>query len=264
MSPISSDHAYGSHASHFVRVWRLPKTSACPQLAVKPVVFVVHGGFWKQKYGLDTASGSGCSTVAPALVRRGLVAVEVEYRRGDDFPHPAPIDDVADAVRYCLEDKNLGLDAALVTLLGFSAGGQLVLQAALQLSPGFKPQSVVAVAPVADLALAARLRLSDGGDAVERAFSGVGMREGCPTCCAESLAALCDSGCQIAVVAGLDDVDVPLEIVDSFRSELQKFANPESKLCFVNIPDANHYNLMDADHACWEEIYSQIQHKRVN
>lgn len=263
MSPISSDHAYGFHTSNFVRVWRLATTPASPRPSVKPVVFVVHGGFWKQKYGLNTASGSGCSTVAPALAHRGLIAVEVEYRRGDDFPHPAPVDDVADAVRYCLKKKSLGLDAARVALLGFSAGGQLVLQAALQLSP-FKLQSVVAVAPVADLALAARLRLSDGGDAVERAFSVVGMREGCPTCCVESLAALCDGGCKMAVVAGLDDVDVPVEVVDSFRSELQKFTQPESKLRFVNIPGANHYNLMDADHPCWEAIYSQIRLEGVD
>lgn len=254
-----SDHMYGSDPSQFVRV-RRPASSGPAR-----VVYVVHGGFWKAKYGLNTVAGTACESVAPDLVRRGFAAIEVEYRRGSAFLFPAPDEDVVAAVAFV--DKRLKkhyrlCDAADSALLGFSAGGQLVLGAVLALAPSLQPGKVVAVAPVADLHLAAQLRLSDDGDAVQTYLGGesndkeVQYMRACPTCRAEELARYAGS---IAIVAGTCDDDVPLRVVDSLRERLIRFRNETTAgdivdLKLVNVPEANHYDLMNAQHPQWETI----------
>ena len=57
---------YGPEESQFVRVL-LP-----PGAGVHPTVFVVHGGFWKNKY---TVANGATETLAPWLVRRGYAVV---------------------------------------------------------------------------------------------------------------------------------------------------------------------------------------------
>lgn len=186
----------------------------------------------------------------------------MEYRRGPGLAHPAAVDDVVSAAVFvCSRRGAFGLDAhAAPTLLGFSAGGQLALQAALRLAqpePGLRPRCVVAVAPVADLALAKRLRLSDDGDAVEVAFSPEVVREACPTRCAERFAAISGS-CRLVVVAGTRDVDVPIEVVNSFRGALRKFAREGGEVPENLDLDADHYQLMDAGHAAWKHILPSL------
>lgn len=45
----------------------------------KPVVVIIHGGFWKQQYNID---GALIDTLAPFFASNGYVACEIEYRRG--------------------------------------------------------------------------------------------------------------------------------------------------------------------------------------
>ncbi|MGI8414986.1 MAG: alpha/beta hydrolase, partial [Nakamurella sp.] len=47
--PPPRDYSYGDHASQFVRL-HLPETG--DRL---PVVLVIHGGFWRQRYGIEYA-----------------------------------------------------------------------------------------------------------------------------------------------------------------------------------------------------------------
>lgn len=254
-----SDHMYGTDPSQFVRVWR-PASSAPAR-----VVYVVHGGFWKAKYGLNTSAGTACESVAPDLVRRGFAAVEVEYRRGRAFPFPAPDEDVVAAVAFVdsrLKRHYRLCDVNEAAMLGFSAGGQLVLGAALALTPALRPSKIIAVAPVADLHLAAELRLSDDGDAVQTYMGGESeSREAqyqcaCPTRRAGDLAKYPGF---IAIVAGECDEDVPLRVVDSLRERLIMFQNESMDgglvdLKSVNVPGANHYDMMNAHHSEWETI----------
>jgi acetyl esterase/lipase len=251
--PCFSDHLYGEHASQFVRLWRPPSTTPVG------IVYIVHGGFWKEKYGLNTPAGTACETIAPDLVRRGFAAVEIEYRRGDTFPFPVPSEDVAAAVSFV--DSRLKrhynlLDADSATMLGFSAGGQLVLLAVLEIETALRPSAVIAVAPVANLALAAELRLSDDGDAVVRYMGGSEEEipskyaRACPTCRACELAQMRG---RIAIVAGGKDTDVPLQVVNSLRDALKGSAG-QTRARVLDLPDAAHYDMMNATNPAWAGI----------
>lgn len=150
---------YGPEKSQFVRVL-LP-----PGAGVHPTVFIVHGGFWKNKY---TVANGATETLAPWLVRRGYAVVEVEYRRRDSEGGgwPGTVDDATRAVDHALEAFASSLDASNFAVVGHSAGGHAALFAAARcVRP---PRLVVAVAPVADMVAAYERQLSDEGDAALR------------------------------------------------------------------------------------------------
>ena len=66
------EYSYGSHPSQFVRL-HLPSGEHLP------VVVVVHGGFWRNKYGIELAE-----PLAADLAKYGVAAAAVEYRRVGD------------------------------------------------------------------------------------------------------------------------------------------------------------------------------------
>ena len=66
------DYPYGSHPSQFVRL-HLP--AGGDRL---PVAVVIHGGFWRQRYGIELAD-----PLCADLAARGVAAAAVEYRRVD-------------------------------------------------------------------------------------------------------------------------------------------------------------------------------------
>jgi pimeloyl-ACP methyl ester carboxylesterase len=134
-----------------------------------PTVAVLHGGYWRAAY-----DRTHLRAFAAELARRADRTVAlVEYRRvgadggrgggGGGWPETA-------------EDVDAALDllgAPPGVLLGHSAGGQLALWAAARRERA--AARVVAVAPLADLARAHELRLSDGAVA---AFLGSGRGAG--------------------------------------------------------------------------------------
>ncbi|WP_314175764.1 alpha/beta hydrolase family protein [Streptomyces winkii] len=131
--------SYGEHPSQIVDFYGADATG--------PRVTVLHGGFWREAY-----DRTHLSPFAAALAERGMAVELVEYRRvGGGGGWPVTAQDVGAA---------LGLLGSADVLLGHSAGGQLALWAAAQ--EGRAADRVVAVAPVADLARAHRLRLSAG------------------------------------------------------------------------------------------------------
>lgn len=130
------------------------------------VVVVVHGGFWRARYGLE-----GGRPLAADLARRGWVAWNLEYRRvGAGGGNPSTFDDVAagiDALRPAAQEHGFGLDTVLA--LGHSAGGHLAAWAASRgrherwaHDGAVRVTGVVAQAAVLDLTAAAGL----GGGAV--------------------------------------------------------------------------------------------------
>ncbi|SCK38328.1 Alpha/beta hydrolase family protein [Streptomyces sp. WMMB 322] len=140
--------AYGEHPSQVVDLYGVG--------APGPRITVLHGGFWREAY-----DRTHLSPFAAALAQRGMAVELVEYRRvggGGGWPETAR--DVGAA---------LGLLGPPDVLLGHSAGGQLALWAAAETGGAADPPGrdraagrVVAVAPVADLERAHRLRLSAG------------------------------------------------------------------------------------------------------
>ncbi len=127
-----------------------------------PLVVLVHGGFWKQAYDRRHVR-----PMARALVGAGLVVATPEYGRvGGRGGWPITGNDVASAVAALPGLlAGLGVTTGTTTVCGHSAGGHLALWLAGRAAAdgsGHRVDRVVALAPVADLASAARDRLGDG------------------------------------------------------------------------------------------------------
>ena len=150
---------YGEHPRQ-VGEWWLPPDAPDGPL---PTVVLVHGGFWRDGYDLTLEDA-----VAADLAGRGWQVWNVDYRPSSE-PWPATLTDVAAAYDHLRTDERIDLRRTAV--VGHSAGGHLALWLASRHrlpagAPGagdpLRPALVVAQAPVAALADAARLRLGDG------------------------------------------------------------------------------------------------------
>ncbi|HEX5782130.1 MAG TPA: alpha/beta hydrolase, partial [Solirubrobacteraceae bacterium] len=111
---MASRHSftYGSHPS---QVCDLHGASTS-------VAVLIHGGFWRQRYGRELEGG-----IARDLVARGWAVWNIEYRRlGADGGWPATFEDVTAAIRA------LPLEAERVVAVGHSAGGHLAVWAAAE------------------------------------------------------------------------------------------------------------------------------------
>jgi acetyl esterase/lipase len=138
---------YGEHEDQVADV-RLPPGD------VDAVLFLLHGGFWRQAF-----DRTHLAPLAVALARQGLAVVTPEYRRvGGAGGWPATFDDV----RTCcarlpalLGEAAPGTAGRRVVLAGHSAGGHLALWAAA-VAPPEGLTAVVGLAAVADLRQADR------------------------------------------------------------------------------------------------------------
>ena len=235
--------SYGPSASQFVRLYLPENPRVC--------VVIVHGGFWKSKFGVDNAA---IESLAPDLVERGFAAAEVEYRRGDEGGWPQSSDDVAAAVRMLQPRFS-------IVLLGHSAGGHAALLAA----EATKPLLTVAVAPVADLVEAYNRKLSDEGDAVEKFIKGT------PTSHPDLYAAASPKlplTVPCLVVTGEKDIDVPADMTREFyRSIFDAEAKRRAQHGETNnlvthtlleIPIADHYSILDARSVFWPYLWSGV------
>jgi acetyl esterase/lipase len=113
-----------------------------------PVVVLLHGGYWRSKYGKSLMRG-----VAADLRRRGVAAWNVEYRRVGRHRGgwPMTLDDVGAAIDLLAELGDPRLDLDDVAAVGHSAGGQLALWAAARGDGRVEIRRVVAQSAVLDL-----------------------------------------------------------------------------------------------------------------
>lgn len=135
----------------------------------RPTVVLVHGGYWRDAYDMTLED-----RVAHDLAARGYLVWNVDYRPSS-AGWPATLQDAAAAYEHLSTSDRVDPDR--ISVVGHSAGGQLALWLAGRDllptgAPGAgrrapRPAAVVAQAPVAALADAARARLGDGGDAVQ-------------------------------------------------------------------------------------------------
>ena len=179
--------AYGDHPDQVIDFY-VPRVEAGPGGSV-PLVVVLHGGAWRAPY-----DRRHITPFADFLARRGFAVANVEYRRGsggpvadaDAAPDPegaSPIagrwpdtfDDVAaalDALPDLAREALPQADARRTVLTGHSAGGHLALWAAARhVLPADAPwrtarpvplRGVVALAPIADFAVAGKLDVCGG------------------------------------------------------------------------------------------------------
>jgi len=232
---------YGSNRLQFVEL-RFPN-SAKPW----PVVFNIHGGFWRARHSLDHA-GHLCA----ALTHAGFATCNVEYRRvGDEGGGwPGSLEDVRAAYKWLQEQgKGFGCDLERLVVMGHSAGGQLAICLG-----AYEPdvRLVVSLAGVLDLKRAYELHLSD--DAV------VEFLHGTPQQVPEhywkaSPMNLKVNACQ-AIIVGTADTTVPPELSRSYVDEKREIGE---KVKLVEIAGADHLDLIDPRASIFAKVIGAIQ-----
>ena len=199
-----------------------------------PVAVLIHGGFWKNQYGLDLME-----PLAEDLAARGWAAWNIEYRRlGNGGGVPATLDDVSAAIDLLAD---LPVDRSRVVAIGHSAGGHLAAWAATRSKPRVALTGVVSQAGVLDLARARELRLSDG--VVDR-FLGEH-----PTSVASPIERLPLGVPTLLTHGGLDDI-VPVEIS-------QRFAAASGATLLVE-PDEDHFGHINPDNPLWKAVLAWL------
>jgi acetyl esterase/lipase len=225
-----------------------------------PVVVLVHGGYWRDRYGLDYMR-----PLAAELSGRGYAAWNLEYRRtGGSGGWPATFQDVAAGID-ALSDVDGGLDLARVSVVGHSAGGHLALWACgrhrLGADAGFGrprlvPSFAVSLAGVCDLTEAARRHLS--ADAVAELLGGTPeqvpdrYRRACPTL-------LLPLGVRQLVVHGTDDEDVPFALAPRYATAASAAGDPCELLV---LPGVEHFALIDPGSAAWAAVAGHLDRWR--
>ncbi|GAB3359651.1 alpha/beta hydrolase family protein [Lysobacter tyrosinilyticus] len=139
--------AYGEHSDQQADL-RVGASDA----ATRPLLVIVHGGFWRPQYGRDQTG-----PMATALAAAGWTVAAIGYRRIPGQPD-ASVDDVMRALER-LPALTTHHDGRMV-VIGHSAGGHLALLAGVRAPASL--HGVLALAPAANLQLAHTLGLGNG------------------------------------------------------------------------------------------------------
>lgn len=208
-----------------------------PGAAGRPLVVVVHGGFWRPAYDRVHVR-----PLTAALAGAGWTTAAVEYRRVPGRPDDT-VDDVAAALALLAGDPEVaGASDGRIVLVGHSAGGHLALQAAADpRTPALA--GVVALAPVADLVLAEELALD--GDAVRAFLGGAAadrpdldpVRQPSPDA-------------PVTVVHGTADDIVPPAVARSYVA-----AHPAARLVEV---EGGHFVVIDPAGGAWPAVLAAL------
>ncbi|MEV0392824.1 alpha/beta hydrolase family protein [Polymorphospora rubra] len=240
--PPDATVRYGGHPDQVADV-RLPAGSG----PVRPLVVVVHGGFWRAEYD-RTHTGP----LAADLAGRGYPVAQLEYRRTGqpDGGWPTTLDDVAagiDALPRLVAELGVAAGGPPI-LLGHSAGGHLALWYAARSTADLR--GVVALAPVADLAEAYRLDL-DGGAVADLLGGGPDEVPDRYALADPTDPALPVPASRCVIIHGLDDVQVPIGISRRYADRLTRRG---AEITLVELPEVEHFGLIDPAAAAWLEV----------
>jgi acetyl esterase/lipase len=232
---------YGQDPNQFVDV-RLPEGKG-----PHPVVFFIHGGYWRAKYDL-THAGHLCV----ALKKIGIATWNVEYRRvgNPGGGWPGTFEDIRSAYRALHSHKNESLaklDPKRVCVSGHSAGGHLAVCLA-----AFEPTvtRVLSLAGVLDLRRAWELHLSN--DAVVEFLGGT------PTTVPDhyheaSPAERSISQAHQKLIHGNADDVVPYEFSQNYAAK-KKAAGEHVEL--ITLPGVGHFEIIDPGSNAWKQVES--------
>ncbi|WP_326561803.1 alpha/beta hydrolase family protein [Micromonospora sp. NBC_01796] len=228
---------------------RLPAVLGGP---ARPLVVVIHGGFWRDEY--DRAH---VSPLAADLAARGYPVAQLEFRRTGQAGGgwPGTLDDVSAGVSALpgLVGEVLaaaGREAAVGApiLLGHSAGGHLALYCARRVPE--RVGGVLALAPVSDLAEAYRLDLDGGAVA---ALLGGGPEEFPDRYAAADPHQHVPLQSPTVVIHGGLDRQVPPPM--SRRYAAAAGANCQ----LIELPDCEHFGLIDPESAAWPTVTAALR-----
>lgn len=119
-----------------------------------PVLINFHGsGFVIPMHGSDHEF---CRQISEETK---YTVLDVAYRLAPEYPFPAAINDVEDAIKYAL-GRPEEFDLSHVSLSGFSAGGNMSLAASAVLFPPGTFRSLIGIYPPTDLATDASLKVA--------------------------------------------------------------------------------------------------------
>jgi acetyl esterase/lipase len=249
-------HRYGPHASQRADLY-VPSGPG-----PHPVFVLIHGGSWHKRYGKIFTRA-----LAGDLRRRGFAVWNIEYRRvGAGGGWPNTFADVAAAIDQLatLDDERLDLDR--VTLLGHSAGGHLALWAAgrpnlpdgapgaLDGPPRVRPQRVISLAGVADLADA--YRRWHGG--AVRALMGGSPEEVPERYAVGDPIRLLPLEISALIVHGMRDETVSVKLSRSY-AEAARAAGGEVELVEIEGPAGRHRAHLDPRGAAWAAVVQRLE-----
>jgi len=247
---------YGPHRSQRADLW-LP--DAGQGEGGRPVVVLVHGGFWRSRYTKVLMT-----RLARSVCGQGWAAWNVEYRRlgalGGRGGWPSTFLDVARAVDHLRELDDV--DSDRVVVCGHSAGGLLALWLAgrgrlAAGAPGAGPlvtvKGAVSLAGVADLRRAADLGLGDG--AVVALLGGFPADVDARYAMASPLD-LVPFGVPSVLVHGLDDTTVPASMSERFVGAAQRAGD---EAVYVPIAGNGHRSMIDPSGEGWAAAVSHFR-----
>jgi acetyl esterase/lipase len=242
-----TDVHYGPHHAQVAELWR----PAGPEVA-RPVVVLLHGGFWRQIFTKRLMH-----RLAAAVVAHGWVAYNVEYRRVGPFGlggWPQTFEDVSAAIDSLVDVE--GIDHRRVVTCGHSAGGHLALWAGsdrrtgepVAAAPAIRVCAAISLAGVVDLVTAAQLDLGRGA---VRGLMG-GRPEELPDRYAlASPASLLPIGVRQILIHGLVDSTVPASLSETYvEVAMARGDNAE----YVPVAGAGHMDMIDPHGAAVGEL----------
>ena len=247
LTPIRLD--YGPDPSQFAEL-TLPPDDTPP----RGIVTVVHGGFWRQDYGLELGR-----PLAADLAADGFAVLNVEYRRvGGGGGWPDTFTDVATALDLLAGPAaeaaggRLALDR--VVAVGHSAGGHLATWLAAR--PGLPPAAPGAGARVRLIGVVSQAGVLDLVDAAERGVGAGAVDDllGGPPAAVPDRYALASPtarvplGVPVVCVHGTSDDRVPLRQSERFVAAARAAGDPAE---LVVLPEVDHFAVIDPAAQAW-------------
>jgi len=229
-----------------------------------PVVILIHGGFWRNRYTLSLMEG-----LAQDLAARSIAVWNVEYRRIGDAGGgwPNTMLDVARATDFLRTIAvQYALDMKRVVPIGHSAGGhpalwiaarERILYGELKTENSLPLAGAISLAGAVDLIETAKMHL--GNNAAIELLGGT-PQEVPERYATASPAALLPLGVPQVLVHGTNDDNVPVKVSRVYYAKAKQAGDDIQS---IELQGADHFVLIDPSSQAWEATMRELQ-KLVN